>query len=342
MNARGLLREKTQTFQYDNHLGSACLELEMHHYAAWLCRFINVDPLQFKYPYYTPFQYAGNKPITYIDLDGGEEDKKYKLDIANLKTNLYENYNESDQFGGLGVGINFKRSILNGNYVENSIFKNEKKNISYKREIINGELVSPDIKQNRIKIIEQGELKKVKGIVLHRTAGPSAQSAINSFISGRDGIHYGTHFVIDKDGSIIQTANLTKKTWHVGDVVSKIYPTSSFTIGIEVSGNYNKSTKTWDPLTKEQVIAVANLVNYLLEAYQLDSNTDIYCHDVISKKMHGEGTVVLEAIKNLIVNPKNKTNLKISNEKKDSILNIHEQDKTKVVKTKIYNNLWKN
>jgi hypothetical protein len=37
-----------------------------------LCRFVSVDPLQFDYPYYTPFQYAGNKPITYIDLDGLE------------------------------------------------------------------------------------------------------------------------------------------------------------------------------------------------------------------------------------------------------------------------------
>jgi RHS repeat-associated protein len=43
------------------------------YYAAWLCRFISVDPLQFEYPHYTPFQYAGNKPITYIDLDGLEE-----------------------------------------------------------------------------------------------------------------------------------------------------------------------------------------------------------------------------------------------------------------------------
>ncbi len=42
------------------------------YYAAWLCRFVSVDPLQFDYPYYTPFQYAGNKPITYIDLDGLE------------------------------------------------------------------------------------------------------------------------------------------------------------------------------------------------------------------------------------------------------------------------------
>jgi hypothetical protein len=32
-----------------------------------------VDPLQHKYPHYTPYQYAGNKPVSYIDLDGLEE-----------------------------------------------------------------------------------------------------------------------------------------------------------------------------------------------------------------------------------------------------------------------------
>jgi len=119
-------------YQYDNHLGSACLELDntgqiisyeeyhpfgttsyrsgrsqtevslkrykycgkerdeetglyyygMRYYVAWICRFVSVDPLQFKYPYYTPYQYAGNKPITYIDLDGGEEkDTNYQKDL---------------------------------------------------------------------------------------------------------------------------------------------------------------------------------------------------------------------------------------------------------------------
>jgi RHS repeat-associated protein len=113
-------------YQYDNHLGSACLELdelgaiisyeEYHpfgttsyrsgrtqievalkrykycgkerdeetglyyygarYYAAWLAKFISCDPLQHEYPHYTPYQYAGNKPITYIDLDGLEEEKK--------------------------------------------------------------------------------------------------------------------------------------------------------------------------------------------------------------------------------------------------------------------------
>ncbi|MCK9220592.1 MAG: RHS repeat-associated core domain-containing protein [Bacteroidales bacterium] len=117
-------------YQYDNHLGSACLELdtlanvisyeEYHpfgttsyrsgssesevslkrykyvgkerdeetglyyygarYYSAWVGRFVSVDPLQDKYPHYTPYQYAGNKPISYIDLDGLEEKKNDEVD----------------------------------------------------------------------------------------------------------------------------------------------------------------------------------------------------------------------------------------------------------------------
>jgi hypothetical protein len=33
---------------------------------------VSVDPLQFDYPYYTPFQYTGNNPVTFTDLDGRE------------------------------------------------------------------------------------------------------------------------------------------------------------------------------------------------------------------------------------------------------------------------------
>jgi|GEM_PF-2919138 len=35
-------------------------------------RFLSVDPLASKYPYYTPYQFAGNTPIQAIDLDGLE------------------------------------------------------------------------------------------------------------------------------------------------------------------------------------------------------------------------------------------------------------------------------
>jgi RHS repeat-associated protein len=120
-------------YQYDNHLGSACLELDANaniisyeeyhpfgttsyragrsyaetslkrykycgkerdeetglyyygarYYAGWLCRFVSVDPLQHEYPHYTPYQYAGNMPITYIDLDGLEPGVRFENKLTN-------------------------------------------------------------------------------------------------------------------------------------------------------------------------------------------------------------------------------------------------------------------
>jgi RHS repeat-associated protein len=42
-------------------------------YNSRIARFLSVDPLSFTYPWYTPYQFAGNKPIVAIDLDGKEE-----------------------------------------------------------------------------------------------------------------------------------------------------------------------------------------------------------------------------------------------------------------------------
>jgi RHS repeat-associated protein len=43
-----------------------------------LGKFLSVDPLTKKYPWYTPYQFAGNKPIQFLDLDGGEENNTTK------------------------------------------------------------------------------------------------------------------------------------------------------------------------------------------------------------------------------------------------------------------------
>ncbi|MGV3598691.1 MAG: RHS repeat-associated core domain-containing protein [Bacteroidota bacterium] len=40
------------------------------YYAAWTCRFISVDPLAAQYAHLNPYNYAGNKPINSIDIDG--------------------------------------------------------------------------------------------------------------------------------------------------------------------------------------------------------------------------------------------------------------------------------
>lgn len=45
----------------------------MRIYDPMLGRFLSEDPLTRNYPFYTPYSFAGNKPIAFIDLDGLEE-----------------------------------------------------------------------------------------------------------------------------------------------------------------------------------------------------------------------------------------------------------------------------
>ncbi|PCI12012.1 MAG: N-acetylmuramoyl-L-alanine amidase [Thiotrichales bacterium] len=70
-----------------------------------------------------------------------------------------------------------------------------------------------NINVKQYKAIEHGEISKVKSIVLHRTAGSSAISALNGYASGQK---VGAHFLIANDGKIYQTASLEQLCWHVG------------------------------------------------------------------------------------------------------------------------------
>ncbi len=44
-----------------------------------VARFLSIDPLAPKYPWYTPYQFAGNKPIQFVDIDGLEEGYDIRL-----------------------------------------------------------------------------------------------------------------------------------------------------------------------------------------------------------------------------------------------------------------------
>jgi RHS repeat-associated protein len=44
-----------------------------------IAKFLSVDPLTKGYPWYTPYQFAGNKPINCVDLDGAEERPYYSI-----------------------------------------------------------------------------------------------------------------------------------------------------------------------------------------------------------------------------------------------------------------------
>jgi RHS repeat-associated protein len=62
-------------------------------------RFLSVDPLFKSYPWYTPYQFAGNKPIQCIDLDGEEES------IPIIYSDAYDRIQNASGLGALVRGV---------------------------------------------------------------------------------------------------------------------------------------------------------------------------------------------------------------------------------------------
>ena len=61
--------------EWHQELGLGLYDYGFRWYDPAIARFPSVDPLAEDFTHYTPFQYAGNKPIKFIDLDGLEEAK---------------------------------------------------------------------------------------------------------------------------------------------------------------------------------------------------------------------------------------------------------------------------
>jgi N-acetyl-anhydromuramyl-L-alanine amidase AmpD len=66
--------------------------------------------------------------------------------------------------------------------------------------------------------IERAPMLIIRGLIVHQTGGGSAQSALESY--QRQSAN-GAHFLIDKDGTLYQTASLRKQTWHTGKLRSR-------------------------------------------------------------------------------------------------------------------------
>jgi N-acetyl-anhydromuramyl-L-alanine amidase AmpD len=66
--------------------------------------------------------------------------------------------------------------------------------------------------------IERGPMEKVVGIIVHQTGGSNAKGALSSY--EKDNAN-GAHFLVDKDGTIYQTASVYKRCNHVGQLKSR-------------------------------------------------------------------------------------------------------------------------
>lgn len=87
--------------------------------------------------------------------------------------------------------------------------------------------------------IEHGSMTTVNGIIVHQTDSDNAESSLNSYL--RVGAN-GAHFLIDKAGTIYQTASLKKKTHHVGKSKARCFESHTCSAA-EVKIGPNKHAK---------------------------------------------------------------------------------------------------
>ncbi|CAB3765935.1 N-acetylmuramoyl-L-alanine amidase [Burkholderia puraquae] len=171
--------------------------------------------------------------------------------------------------------------------------------------------------------IERGPLEHVNGIVVHQTGAATASSTFNSY-GNTAHVPNGAHFLIDKDGTIYQTASLHRITNYVGKLQSRCistlpcsttalraarqtyragpaafhrhesrktfpdrYPSNSDSIGIELVGTYYPDEKTAEPVY-ESVTAEQNAsLKWLVRELSETLNvemTEVYRHPEVGRK----------------------------------------------------------
>lgn len=136
---------------------------------------------------------------------------------------------------------------------------------------------------------------KITAIICHYTAGGNSSGAVSWFQDPASKV--SAHYVIGKDGQVVQMVALDRAAWHAG--TSELAGTAgvnAFSIGIEIV-NWGKLTKKdgkfytytgqlyrgsepvnvngayWEPFTDEQYKAVIRLTTALIDRYPLEHIT---------------------------------------------------------------------
>lgn len=124
------------------------------------------------------------------------------------------------------------------------------------------------------------KMSAVSFIILHRTMGSSAQSAINAWAPKQE---LSAHYIIDKNGTIYNIVPEDTVAWHLGKRSPKTNAKPDNSIGIEVVG---ESSDT--PLTNAQNRSVSYLVLDIAKRYGI-KKTNVCPHEFLSQKNKNEG-----------------------------------------------------
>jgi RHS repeat-associated protein len=131
----------------DKDMDGNCYDYGFRIYNPALGRFLSVDPLTKSYPWYTPYQFAGNRPINSIDVDGLEDHNVVTNEVDNTLTSSGADHKPANDPTAHGKNIkpwkdllNFKPSI--------ALWEAAMKRI--------GTQITPLVTTNKIQTIEQG------------------------------------------------------------------------------------------------------------------------------------------------------------------------------------------
>ncbi len=180
--------------------------------------------------------------------------------------------------------------------------------------ITNGRIVDAKVIDKVQPLIEKGAMATVHGIIVHQTGGATAASAFSSYAKGQS----GAHLLIDKDGTMYQTARLNQSAWHIGKLQSRCvaelkcakpktwdpsgthkaeiakawplrYPSNADSIGIEIVGLFDVKANQYESVTVEQNASLAWLIKELQVTLTLNA-TEVFRHPQVSYKQPSEAS----------------------------------------------------
>lgn len=104
----------------------------------------------------------------------------------------------------------------------------------------------------------------VSCLVLHATVEPTTEGTIGIFLDLARKV--SAHFVVGRDGRVVQMVPVEKRAWHAGSsVLEGAAHVNDFSVGIEMV-NLNDGN---DPYNEPQIQAVAGILRFLRSRYDI-------------------------------------------------------------------------
>lgn len=105
---------------------------------------------------------------------------------------------------------------------------------------------------------------KIDCIVLHATVEPTTQGTVDIFLKPSSSV--SAHFIVGKDGQVIQMVPVEKRAWHAGPSELEGKPfVNDYSVGIEMVNHNNGN----DPYPEPQMQAVAGIIRFIRSRYPI-------------------------------------------------------------------------